>query len=171
MNYIKIDPCDGGNGPGIRTTLWVAGCEHRCLECQNPETWNPTVGKPFNEDAMHLIESQLKQPRCAGLTLSGGDPLHPNNRDTIYKIVRRVKEKYPNKSIWMWTGYAWEQIQSFTSINIILINIDILVDGPFIQSQRDITLEWRGSSNQRIIDVQKSLQQNRISLWKDGQYK
>lgn len=193
MNYIKITTNDIANGPSIRCTLWVSGCDHACPGCHNPETWNPATGKPFDESAMYIIEEQLNQPWCAGLTLSGGDPLYPDNRNTIAKVVAYFKEYYPNKTIWMWTGYTWPEIAGDKfCMQWILPYIDVLVDSPFIQEERDITLEWRGSKNQRIIDVQKTLQHwddaefkilskeygvidkifpRKIYLWKNGEYK
>lgn len=171
MNYIKITPMDIANGPGIHTTLWVAGCGHHCLGCQNPDTWDSRAGQLFDDAAKQELFAALAKPYVQGLTLSGGDPMFKANLSEINNLVKEVKQKFPDKDIWLWTGYTWEEMRPFTWFNRILVNIDVLVDGPFIQSQRDITLEWRGSKNQRIIDVQKSLENHSLILWKDGNYK
>jgi len=173
MNYLKIDPCDGGNGPGLRVTLWIAGCDHCCKGCQNPETWDINTGKLFDKDAEDKIFKELSKPYIKGLTISGGDPLYSTNPYCLFYLLSKAKERFPKKDIWMWTGYTWEEIWSEDNrVNVApLVFVDILVDGKFEIDKRDITLEWRGSTNQRIIDVQKSIQNNKVCLWKDGQYK
>jgi len=180
MNYIKITTAEVTQGPGLRVCLWVSGCSHGCIGCHNPETWNPAVGKPFNNETIFAIKKQLEQPWCAGLTISGGDPLYPDNRSVISQTVLYFKCHCPDKSIWMWTGYIWPEIVDDDFCREwILPYIDILVDGSFIQAERDITLEWRGSANQRIIDVQKTLRHyndktipyHKLYLWKNGEYR
>ena len=135
------------NGEGLRVVLWVAGCNHRCPGCQNPQTWDVEGGIPFDETAKQELFAELEKPYIDGITFSGGDPVHPCNRQSIYELAREIKEKYPKKTIWVYTGYTYEQIQE---INLIKY-IDVLVDGPYVESLRDLSLEYRGSSNQRVI--------------------
>lgn len=127
--------------------MWVAGCNHRCPGCQNPQTWDVEGGIPFDETAKQELFAELEKPYIDGITFSGGDPVHPCNRQSIYELAREIKEKYPKKTIWVYTGYTYEQIQE---INLIKY-IDVLVDGPYVESLRDLSLEYRGSSNQRVI--------------------
>lgn len=150
-NYIRIDKTDSANGPGVRVVLWMAGCNHQCPGCHNPETWDPDVGQPFTDATMDELIEDLSKSYIRGLTLSGGDPLYPDNRETTLAIVKKCKEKLPNKDIWMWTGYLWEQVQDLEIMNY----VDVLVDGPFIMAEKDISLPYAGSRNQRVIDVQK----------------
>ena len=161
MNYIKITRFDVANGPGIRDVLWLAGCNHHCDECHNPQTWAPNVGERFTEEVFQSILQDLKHPHRAGLTLSGGDPLHPNNRQEVTHLVRRVKYAVPYASIWMYTGYLWEQIRDYEAIRY----VDVVVDGPYLKEQRNITLRYCGSENQRVIDVHKTFENDRVTLW------
>ena len=161
MNYIKITRFDTANGPGIREVLWVAGCPHHCEGCHNEFTWNPNQGYSVTNETISGIIQDLSEPFRKGLTFSGGDPLAPYNRLQITQIAKLVRETYPKMSIWCYTGYTWENLQN----EEILQYLDVLVDSKFILSQRDITLPYCGSGNQRVIDVQKSLQQNSIVLW------
>ena len=147
MNYLNISKDDLLNGDGIRVVLWVAGCNHQCKGCQNPETWNERNGILFTEETANIILKELSKPYITGLTLSGGDPLFPNNRETLTNLCKEVKEKFPSKDIWCWTGYLYQEVKSLP----IMRYIDVLIDGPYIEELRDITLEWRGSSNQKII--------------------
>lgn len=158
MNYHNITHCDMLNGSGIRVTLWVAGCEHRCKNCQNPFTWDVHCGIPFDKDAYDELCADLKQEYCSGLTLSGGDPMHTDNRDAILELCKSIKSQFPQKTIWMYTGYTFEDIKDLP----ILQYIDILVDGEYIEELRDIEAHWIGSTNQRIISVQETLKQNTI---------
>lgn len=152
MRYHNITKCDMLNGPGLRVVLWVSGCLHRCPECQNKLTWDPTVGLEFDDTVKQEIFDELDQDWCEGLTLSGGDPLYPTNSNEIKKFCKEVKEKYPNKSIWLYTGYKIEQIQDTE----ILEYIDVIVDGKFDPKQRTHPYpEWRGSWNQRIINLKE----------------
>lgn len=137
------------NGDGLRVVLWVSGCAHGCKGCHNPITWDPKSGLPFDEAAKQEIFTELEKDYISGLTLSGGDPLFPGNRSTIEQLVKEVKENFPNKTIWLYTGYDWEAISNLPLIQY----IDIVVDGKFIESLKDAKLHWRGSSNQRVIDV------------------
>lgn len=153
MNYHNITTDDMLNGDGLRVVLWVAGCEHRCENCQNPITWDPHGGLIFGEKAENELLRELVKPHISGITFSGGDPLHPNNRAMVMKWAAAVKEIH-NKTVWLYTGYEWEQICDWPGMKY----IDILVDGKFVQELADINYPWAGSTNQRVIDVQKSLE-------------
>lgn len=177
MNYHKIEKFSTSNGTSIRVVLWCSGCSLHCRECQNPQTWDATSGILFDNQAKEEIFEQLSKPYIAGLTLSGGHPLEDYNVEEIYKLVKEVKEKFPKKTIWLYTGFIWEYI--FPAVTLDELNIyntyrqeivrlcDVVVDGPYIDSQRDITLKWRGSKNQRVIDVQETLKNKRIVLFCD----
>ena len=167
MNCMQIDKASISNGTGVRVVLWCAGCTRKCHGCFNPETWDFNAGKVFDDKAKQFLFEQLSKPYIKGLTLSGGHPLEKPNRDTIYCLLKEVKEKFPLKDIWMYTGYKWEDIQNIREIQRILTLVDVLVDGPYIDEQRDITLAFRGSKNQRIIDVQRTLQQGEVMLYED----
>lgn len=153
MRYHNITKDDMLNGDGLRVVLWVAGCEHHCKGCQNPITWDLTGGLLFTSNEVYEIEEQLKKDYISGITFSGGDPLHPQNRECILKFAEYIKKKFPNKTIWLYTGYDWEDINHIRGIE----NIDVIVDGKFVQSLVDINFQWAGSTNQRVIDVKKSL--------------
>ena len=158
MKYHNITHCDMLNGNGIRVVLWVSGCDHRCKGCQNPITWDVNNGIPFDEDAYQEIINDLEQDYCSGLTLSGGDPMHTANRESILKLCQNIKKSYPNKTIWMYTGYTFEEIQD----SPILKYIDVLVDGEYIEELKDIEAHWVGSTNQRVILVQETLNQGKV---------
>lgn len=143
------------NGDGLRVVLWVAGCSHCCKECQNPITWDPNGGLPFDEAAKQEIFDQLDKPYISGITFSGGDPLHSANRLEVRNLMAEIKQKYPDKTIWLYTGDSWENILHYAAMQY----IDVLVDGEFQADKKDVKLLWKGSSNQRVIDVQKSLRQ------------
>ena len=160
MRYHNITKDDMLNGDGLRVVLWVAGCSHCCKECQNPITWDPNGGLPFDEDAKQEIFEQLDKPYISGITFSGGDPLHSANRFEVRNLMAEIKEKYPNKTIWMYTGDTWENIMHYA----IMQYVDVLVDGEYEVAKKDIKLLWKGSSNQRVIDVQKSLKQTDPSV-------
>ncbi|MCM1174047.1 MAG: anaerobic ribonucleoside-triphosphate reductase activating protein [Blautia sp.] len=155
MRYHNITRDDMLNGDGLRVVLWVAGCSHCCKECHNPITWDPDGGMPFDESARREIFAQLEQPYIAGITFSGGDPFHAANRAEVRSLMAEIKEKYPNKTIWLYTGDVWENIRNDAGMQY----IDILVDGEFLAEEKDTSLRWKGSRNQRVIDVQKSLKQ------------
>lgn len=165
MNYIKITKCDIANGPGCRVTLWVSGCAHHCLHCHNQETWSLNSGTCFTIETMDELLSCASQSYISGLTFSGGDPLHPENHSTVMMIAKIFKEKFPDKTIWLWTGYLWEEIKCLYGIE----NIDVLIDGEYVESLKDLSLKWRGSSNQRVIDVKKSIESNDVILYKEQQ--
>lgn len=200
MNYLKIDKEDVCNGEGLRVVLWISGCSHKCKGCQNLQTWDADSGISFDESAKEELFRELDKDYISGLTLTGGDPLFEGNLDDVLDLVTEVNKRYntpqniysnnannhnilnangnkirlssPQKSIWLYTGFTFEEIvYSTIKCNqsrirkIILNNIDVLIDGQYIESQRDITLPYRGSSNQRLIDVQQSLQKGEIVLW------
>ena len=149
MNYIRVDKFNLLNGDGCRVVLWVSGCNHHCKGCHNPETWNPTAGILFNEQTKMEIFEALNKDYISGITYSGGDPLYPDNIETITKLAKEIREKFPSKDQWLYTGYKYENIQD----KEILKYINVLVDGPFIEELKDPKLHWRGSSNQRIIKL------------------
>ena len=161
MNYIDIKNFDIANGEGIRVSLWIAGCEHQCKGCHNPHTWHPLNGLSFCNFDMNNILKMLENNNISGITFTGGDPLYPKNREDVYKISENIKQIFPNKTQWLWTGYKWEDIKHLPIIK----NLDVLIDGRYEEDKRNITLKWRGSSNQRVIDVQKSLLTNSIVLY------
>lgn len=179
MNYIKIDREDVCNGDGLRVVLWLSGCSHHCYNCQNPQTWNPNNGIPFDEDAKQEIFEELSKDYISGITLSGGDPLYQENVSQVLSLIKEIKEKFPDKTIWLYTGYTYEQIMCpvitddfnperdklISGKRKILQLCDVLVDGEYIDEQRDITLKWKGSANQRVIDVQKSIKDKKVQLY------
>lgn len=161
MNIISVTKCDQLNGDGLRVVLWCAGCTHHCEGCHNEYSWDCTIGVPFDESVKQEIYHELQQDWCTGLTLSGGDPLFPSNRDEIIEFVKEIKQRFPDKTIWLYTGYRWSDILSDKTMSEILPYIDILCDGEYIKELRNVDLKWVGSSNQEIIDVKK-----RLSDWK-----
>lgn len=178
MNYHNITYPDQNNGDGLRIVLWVAGCEHHCANCQNQQTWNPQSGIPFDENAMNEIRNELKKDYISGITFSGGDPLHPKNVQNVLEIVDEIRVSYPTKNMWLYTGYTWEEIMTpiISDINSKQLKIlqirkelvskcDVLIDGRYVDELRDVSLHWRGSSNQRVINVQETLKQKQIVLW------
>lgn len=167
MNYAKITKHDIANGRGVRVVLWVSGCSHHCTGCQNPDTWDDDYGSRFEASDLSDIITLLREDWISGLTLSGGDPLKPSNVDMCTIVAACAKSNVPNKDIWCWTGYTWDEIIAREDCKYILQYIDVLVDGEFIQDKYDISLKWRGSSNQRVIDVKKSLQAGEVVLYCD----
>ena len=149
MNFHKIEIGSTVNGEGIRTVLWVSGCNHRCKGCHNPQTWDKNSGVPFDSDTFKEITDALSEPFCNGLTLSGGDPLAPFNYEEILSLCKKVKQMFPEKTIWVYSGFTYDFIKE--NRNEILNYIDVLVDGPYIEKLRDKKLQYRGSSNQNII--------------------
>ncbi len=160
MRYHDITKNDMKNGDGLRVVLWVSGCGHHCPGCQNPLTWDPDIGLEFDEAAYQEIAMQLQEDYVSGLTLSGGDPLFPGNRDSVEDLIKRVKKEFPDKTVWMYTGYDWDVVKGLS----LLSSIDILVDGRYMEEQRDTNLPWRGSKNQRVIDVKRSLESGEVVL-------
>ena len=155
MRYHNITKDDMLNGDGLRVVLWVSGCSHCCKECQNPVTWDPDGGLLFDESAKQEIFDQLDKDYISGITFSGGDPLHPANSLEVKELMREIREKYPNKTIWLYTGGEWEAIRYLPLMQY----VDVCVDGEFINELKDVKLRWKGSSNQRVINVQASLRQ------------
>ena len=165
MNYAKITAADIANGSGVRVTLWTQGCNHHCSGCQNPTTWDAAAGIPFVEDTMQELLDLIRPNYIRGLTFSGGDPLFVQNRLIVGYICERVRKEFGDaKDIWMWTGYEWDDIKDWNHLKY----VDVLVDGPYIEAQRDISLPWAGSRNQRVIDVKQSMKKNEIVLWKEN---
>ena len=160
MNYHNITKDDMLNGDGLRVVLWTAGCTHRCEGGQNPQTWDADGGLEFDEKAEEELFDALKKEHISGITFSGGDPLHPFNRDEVLRLAKKVKEVCPNKTVWLYTGFLWEEVKD----KIDLTNIDVLVDGEFKKELNDNNLKWVGSSNQKIVDVQKSLHEGQVVL-------
>lgn len=172
MHYGNIKPVDIANGEGVRVTLFVSGCRHHCKNCFNPETWNFNYGNPFTEDTQDYLLNLLSSPFIKGLTLLGGEPMEPENQKDLLPFVKRVKEKFGNtKNIWCWTGFVYDKDlisggRAHTPYTDELLSyIDVLVDGPFIESLKNLMLKFRGSSNQRVIDMKKTIQQNKIVLY------
>ncbi len=172
MNYGEIKNCDIANGLGCRVSLFVSGCTHRCKGCFNSQTWDFNFGKPFDEDTEKYIIELLKPDYIKGLSLLGGEPFEPSNQKVLLPFVKKVKALYPKKNIWCYSGYLFEEImglkdsRAFTDISKELLSqIDILVDGEFVQELKDIRLKFCGSSNQRLIDVKKSLACGKVILF------
>ena len=155
MNYAKILQCDIANGVGWRVSLFASGCDRKCKGCFNPETQDPNYGQYFDEEAKDKIFKELQKGYCQGLSLLGGEPLSylSDNRKTIIDLCKEVKEKFPNKDIWMWSGYTFDEILNNEEMKDILKYIDYLVDGPFVESLKDTSLHWKGSANQHVLDI------------------
>ncbi len=168
MNYAAIKKTDVANGPGIRVSLFVSGCRHGCKGCFNREAWSFEYGKPYTEETEKEILEALKPSYIRGLSLLGGEPFDPANRDTVLSLVQSVREHYPEKDIWCYTGYEYDrELLSFAaegqrSVEALLRGIDVLVDGRFVEERKNLRLAFRGSENQRIIDVPRSLEQNKV---------
>lgn len=152
MRYHNITKDDMLNGDGLRVVLWVAGCSHRCPGCHNPVTWDPDGGLPFDEEAKQEIFTELDKDYVSGITFSGGDPLHERNIDGATALAKEIRERYPHKTIWLYTGYTWKEIRALEIVKY----LDVLVDGRFEESKKDINLHWRGSANQFVIDVKNT---------------
>ena len=171
MNYGAIKNCDIANGVGVRVSLFVSGCRNHCPGCFQPETWDFRYGQPFTQETEAYLLELLRPDYINGLTLLGGDPFEPENQKILLPFLRRVKEAYPTKDIWAYTGYTWEQLTSGAHrVSIpetadVLRQIDTLGDGPFILARKNIRLRFRGSENQRIINAKRSLEAERVVLW------
>lgn len=160
MNYLQIDKSSISNGPGVRVVLWVAGCKIHCKGCQNPESWDFFAGKLFDESAKQELFNALNKTYIRGITISGGNPL--DRPYEIFLLVNEIKTRFPNKDIWLYSGYTYDEIRSSRERFKALMGVDVLVDGPYIEEQRDITLRFRGSKNQRIIDLKETWNQGKI---------
>ena len=170
MNYADIKKVDVANGPGVRVSLFVSGCTHHCKECFNPETWDFTFGAPFGEEQMAEILKLLDRGYIRGLSLLGGEPFEPQNQEAVLELVRRVREQLPEKDVWCYSGFLFEDLAAGRvgeHSRELLEKLDILVDGPFVLEQKDLGLRFRGSSNQRIIDVPASLKAGEVRLWQE----
>ncbi len=187
MNYHTITYPDQNNGDGLRVVLWLSGCNHHCYNCQNPQTWDANSGIPFDESAKEELFGELNKDYISGLTLTGGDPLHEANLDEVLNLVNEIRLLFGDtKTVWLYTGYTWESIMEYVTPfkNVmdtpndeilydyhmwkrrqIIEQCNVLIDGKYIDSQRDITLPYRGSKNQRLIDIQKSFQRGETVLW------
>ena len=175
MNYAQIKNNDIANGPGIRVSLFVSGCTHRCPGCFNEEAWDFSYGRPFTQETIEQILCMLAPDRIRGLTLLGGEPFEPQNQGPILDLLRQIKKKYPHKSIWAFSGYLFDKdilagrLGDYEITKEYLSYLDVLVDGPFVMAKKDLNLRFRGSSNQRLIDVPASLAGGTVVLWKDWQ--
>lgn len=161
MHYHNITKDDMLNGEGLRVVLWVSGCSHHCEGCHNPITWDAEGGIPFDAAAERELLEILGRDYISGITFSGGDPLYEGNREEIARLAKKIKLEYSDKSIWLYTGYRWEEISALPLMQY----IDVLVDGRFVADLKDTKLHWKGSFNQRIIDVQKSLKNGSLYLY------
>ena len=183
MNYSGISECDVLNGTGFRVVLFVSGCSHRCYNCQNPKTWDKNFGHPFTEKTKQYIFNCLDKDYIDGITITGGDPLYEFNLDTILSLIKEISHLFPQKSIWLYTGFVWEDImykkmphppkntpEEFLHWNQrkeIISLCDVVVDGRYIDEQKDLTLKFRGSKNQRVIDAKETLKQGKVVLYCD----
>lgn len=172
MRYADICKLDMSNGIGVGVTLFVSGCSHKCSGCFNPETWSFEKGELFTKETRHKIVELCSRPYIQRLTLSGGDPLENCNLYELACLTQKIKNDLPHIKIWCYTGYTWEELMDKIEsryyvqyLPALLNNIDVLVDGPFIQEKKDITLEFKGSNNQRLINVRESLEQRKVVLW------
>lgn len=161
MRYNTIRQLDIANGPGCRASLFVQGCSFNCPGCFNLVARDFEGGKEFTDQTMNLLLELAKPDYISGLSILGGEPLHPRNRADVLDLAKKFKEVYPNKTIWLWTGYLWEEVAS----DLVGSDIDVVVDGKFVEELKDLRLKFRGSSNQRVIDVQASLKNNNITLY------
>ena len=172
MNYLGIDKSSISNGPGVRVVLWVAGCSLRCKGCQNPESWDLCAGKLFDKDAKEELFKAINKPYIRGISISGGHPLEYENLPDVYDLIKEIKTQFPQKDIWLYTGYTLSINDFDTTVDIcwdngllrnyILAMCDVVVDGPYIEEQRDITLKFCGSKNQRLIDVKETLNKGEV---------
>ena len=173
MRFSKIKDNDIANGVGITMSLWTQGCPHHCKGCFNEETWSFEFGQPFTAETEEQILKLLEPSYISGLTVLGGEPMEYMNQEALLPFLEKVKERFPEKTIWCFTGYVFEKdilnrmIPKWKYTKKMLEQIDYLVDGPFVEAKKDITLRFRGSSNQRIIDVKKRLETGKVVLWEE----
>ncbi len=175
MNYASIKNCDIANGPGVRVSLFVSGCTHHCKGCFNEIAWDFDYGTPFTQETADSILAMLKPEHVKGLTLLGGEPFEPQNQPAIVELLRQIKAVYPEKSIWAFSGYLFDRdiypgrLGDPAITREFLSYLDVLVDGPFIEAKKNLSLRFRGSENQRLIDVPASLEKGEAVLWQDWQ--
>ncbi len=173
IHYGEIKNCDIANGPGVRISLFVSGCTNHCKNCFQPQTWDFKYGTPFTEETENKILDMLSRDYINGFTVLGGEPFEPSNQRALYPFLQRVSEQYPQKNIWMFSGFTFEELQSDGShprcevTDDILSLIDVLVDGRYDEDLKNLSLKFRGSSNQRLIDMKVTLAKNEIVLWED----
>ena len=174
MNYAAIKDCDIANGPGVRVSLFVSGCTHHCKGCFNEVAWDFDYGTPFTEETEEKILKMLAPNYVKGITLLGGEPFEPENQPALVSLLEKIRNTYPQKSVWAFSGYLFENMlagkvgQKDTCLRFLQM-LDVLVDGPFVESKKDLMLRFRGSDNQRLIDVPASLAGNKVVLWQDWQ--
>ena len=175
MNYANIKNCDIADGPGVRVSLFVSGCTHHCKGCFNEIAWDFQYGEPFTQEVIDRILKMLEPDYICGLTLLGGEPFEPQNQGPVVELLRQMKKKYPDKSVWAYSGYLFDRdilsgkLGDPEITREYLSYLDVLVDGRFVEEKKDLSLRFRGSSNQRIIDVPASLASGEIVLWSDWQ--
>lgn len=175
MNYAAIKNCDIANGPGVRVSLFVSGCTHRCKGCFNEVAWDFAYGQPFTQQTIDELLAMLAPPHVKGITILGGEPFEPENQPAVLELLRQMKARYPEKTVWAFSGYLLDRdilagrLGPREITREYLEYVDVLVDGPFILEKKDLSLRFRGSSNQRIIDVPATLAQGQIVLWEDWQ--
>lgn len=174
MNYASIKKCDVAHGPGVRVSLFVSGCEHYCKGCFNSEAWDFSYGEPYDDETQERIIALLKPDYITGLTFLGGEPMHPKNRGNLISLARRVKEAYPKKDIWCYSGYTLEELlqeaKADSNVSELFKYIDVLVDGRFDEGLKSPNLRFKGSANQRIIMLKQTLKTNKIVLWEGEKY-
>lgn len=174
MNYATIKNCDIANGPGVRVSLFVSGCRHRCPDCFNEMAWDFDYGEPFTPEVEERLLAALKPGYIRGLTILGGEPFEPENQPALVEFLKKVRQRLPQKTIWCYTGFTYDMLLHGRAYvpgvtRTMLECLDVLVDGPFIKEQKDLSLSFRGSSNQRIIDVRRTLYTGSVELWHDWQ--
>ncbi len=173
MNYATVKPFDVANGPGVRVSLFVSGCTHHCKNCFNSEAWDFNYGQPFTDETKETIIKALEKDYIEGFSLLGGEPFEPQNQKVLCEVLEEIKKTYPNKTVWCYSGYTFDtdllsgRLCDFSVTKRMLDCIDILVDGKFVEEKKDLTLRFKGSSNQRIIDVQASLKEGKIIRWSE----
>ena len=172
-NYVKINKSDIANGPGVRVSIFFSGCEHYCEGCFNSEAWDFNCGKIIDDKVIDEVIEAMRPSYIRGLTVLGGEPMHPKNVHTLLALLRSIKKELPDKSIWVYTGYTYEDLVNIDFMQVyvsVLDIIDVLVDGRFEINLKDISLRFRGSSNQRLIDVKETLKNGKIIEWSDWQH-
>ena len=163
MKYNKIRKMDISNGPGVRVSIFVQGCMFHCKNCFNPETWDFKGGKEYTDETIDRVIELCGKDHIVGLSILGGEPLHPNNIEGVTRLAKKFKETYPNKTLWIWSGFTFDLKKDEEIMNY----VDVMVDGQFVNDLFNPTLSWRGSSNQRVIDVKKSLKNNDVILYEE----
>lgn len=162
MRYNKIRKMDVSNGPGIRVSIFLQGCEFHCKNCFNPETWSFKSGKEFNEDAINRVLELADKETISGLSILGGEPMHPKNIEGTIELAKKFKEKFPKKTVWVWSGFLYEDVLKRDPE--VFNYIDVMVDGQYVDELHDPTLRWKGSSNQRVIDIKKTKKSGKVVL-------